>query len=944
MPQAKGGTKNAKDASLFHDVDPEKVFYDLREIGHGSFGAVYFARHNQTKEVVAIKKMSFTGKNSTEKWQDIVKEVQFFTNLKHENCVRYHGCYLKDHTAWLVMDYCLGSASDIIEVHKKPLIEVEIAAVCHGVLLGLDYLHKINRIHRDIKAGNILLSERGVVKLADFGSASMKAPANSFVGTPYWMSPEVILAMDEGQYDGKVDIWSLGITCIELAERKPPLFDMNAMSALYHIAQNDPPQLSSGEWSDDFRLFVKNCLKKQPADRPSSEELLKEKFITRMRPHNTLLELIDRTKSAVRALDKANYNKLKLIMAETSSDIDDISEDGVKAVAPSSAKVKTNTAKNGALAVDTRVSLEQETKKLSLTSQGSSVSEDSPSEGGDELSDSHNSGDAPITFSMPKPSNENEEGDRFATLRPAQLVARQLHEHQGSEAYREQLQVYKRLRQQHQNLIIQLEQRQQQEMYEHRKALEKEFENQMHAFDKEMEKLKAKHRTELEQKVKHSMGEEKKLVKQTKEQQESEMRQLTVKVKNDYKKAKQQHKQEEAQKRASVTSNQLRDQYAQLQQQEEVRKQQEHKYTLNEELRKFRRDQLMMRQNLEKSLLIEEMNTLQAQKDQAHEMLLRHHQCTQELEYKQLSAMHRLRGEQQKNLHDTEWDNQMEYNKKAETELQKKHLLEIRQRPKTLKAQEIKVKKQFHDTLKIQNRQYKLLQKQMLANTPREKHQEIMKKFKEDQVRKVADLASQYEISINDLMQKQKVRLDEIQLTELEALRNQLEQEQEVLRTYQARQSSHLASHIEKEIHELEERVKLRKSLLEERMFEESTRLQDIRLERLRDLQARHQHELTEFDKLSQGYKNPDQNMRNSRLYASGGAGGAFNQGSPRNSGRSFGTPSGDHSRPSRESSTSMSSLQSHGGSRMNSQSSMSASSIQDRRSFHERGPPLSKR
>lgn len=129
-----------------------------------------------------------------------------------------------------------------------------------------------------MKAGNILLTENGTVKLADFGSASIKCPANSFVGTPYWMAPEVsiinhelcmfnkmfflqvILAMDEGQYDGKVDVWSLGITCIELAERKPPYFNMNAMSALYHIAQNDSPTLSSSEWSDVFKHFVEACL------------------------------------------------------------------------------------------------------------------------------------------------------------------------------------------------------------------------------------------------------------------------------------------------------------------------------------------------------------------------------------------------------------------------------------------------------------------------------------------------------------------------------------------------------------------------------------------------------------------------------------------------------------------------------------------------------------
>lgn len=168
---------------------------------------------------------------------------RFLRQLNHPNTIEYKGCYLRESTAWLVMEYCVGSASDIIEVHKKPLHEDEIAAICLGVLSGLSYLHSLGRIHRDIKAGNILLTDNGVVKLADFGSAAIKCPANSFVGTPYWMAPEVILAMDEGQYDGKVDVWSLGITCIELAERKPPYFNMNAMSALYHIAQNESPTL-----------------------------------------------------------------------------------------------------------------------------------------------------------------------------------------------------------------------------------------------------------------------------------------------------------------------------------------------------------------------------------------------------------------------------------------------------------------------------------------------------------------------------------------------------------------------------------------------------------------------------------------------------------------------------------------------------------------------------
>lgn len=307
-------------ASLFTEGDPNKIFTDLREIGHGSFGAVYYARRiNCAREVVAIKKMSISGKQSDEKFHDIVKEVKFLSALNHKNCIEYKGCFFNEGTAWLVMEYCLGSASDIVEVHKKPLKEDEIAAVCHDSLCGLSYLHSKNLIHRDVKAGNILLTDNGTVKLADFGAASMISPANSFVGTPYWMAPEVILAMDEGQYDGKVDVWSLGITCIELAERKPPYFNMNAMSALYHIAQNDPPSLSTAnEWSNDFRHFVDSCLKKNSYERPTSSQAVTYDFIVKSRPRNVILDLINRTKTAVRELDNLNYRKMKkILMIET---------------------------------------------------------------------------------------------------------------------------------------------------------------------------------------------------------------------------------------------------------------------------------------------------------------------------------------------------------------------------------------------------------------------------------------------------------------------------------------------------------------------------------------------------------------------------------------------------------------------------------------------------
>ncbi|XP_014117781.1 PREDICTED: serine/threonine-protein kinase TAO3-like [Pseudopodoces humilis] len=202
------------------------------------------------------------------------------------------------------MEFCVGSALDLLEGHQEPLREEEIGAITEGALQGLGYLHSQGVIHRDVKAGNILLGTPGHVKLGDFGSAAVATPANSLVGTPYWMAPEVILAMDEGLYDGRADVWSLGITCIEMAERRPPLFQLNAMSALYHIAQRDPPGLKQPHsWSEEFRDFVSRCLRKLPQDRPRARELLQHRFLAQERPPGVVPELLRRTKMGTRDAD-----------------------------------------------------------------------------------------------------------------------------------------------------------------------------------------------------------------------------------------------------------------------------------------------------------------------------------------------------------------------------------------------------------------------------------------------------------------------------------------------------------------------------------------------------------------------------------------------------------------------------------------------------------------
>uniref|UniRef100_A0A0X3PWU6 non-specific serine/threonine protein kinase n=1 Tax=Schistocephalus solidus TaxID=70667 RepID=A0A0X3PWU6_SCHSO len=298
MPKitASNAFSDLQSKGIISKEDPNALFTDLHQIGAGNFGIVYRARDKATGENVAIKKLKFDAKRkfSSEDLNDMIREIEFLSIVKHKNCIESKGCYLDHNIPWLVMEYCLGSVADILEVQKHPLKECEIAAIVKEVLCGLVFLHRENYIHRDIKAGNILFSENGGVKISDFGSASFQSPANSFVGTPFWIAPEVIMAMESGLYDTRADVWSVGITCIEMAELKPPYMESaNSMAALYQIALNPPPKLRPAHWSSQFHNFVDFLLQKKQEDRPTSAEALSHPFCSSVRnPTAIISELV----------------------------------------------------------------------------------------------------------------------------------------------------------------------------------------------------------------------------------------------------------------------------------------------------------------------------------------------------------------------------------------------------------------------------------------------------------------------------------------------------------------------------------------------------------------------------------------------------------------------------------------------------------------------------
>uniref|UniRef100_A0A8C2JFY3 non-specific serine/threonine protein kinase n=1 Tax=Cyprinus carpio TaxID=7962 RepID=A0A8C2JFY3_CYPCA len=855
MPNAAraGSLKDPEIADLFFKEDPENLFSDLREIGHGSFGAVYFARDVRTSEVVAIKKMSYSGKQSNEKWQDIIKEVKFLQRLKHPNSIEYKGCYLREHTAWLVMEYLFVYLQrDLYKpifflptVHKKPLQEMEIAAITHGALQGLAYLHSHNMIHRDIKAGNILLTEPGQVKLADFGSASIASPANSFVGTPYWMAPEVILAMDEGQYEGKVDIWSLGITCIELAERKPPLFNMNAMSALYHIAQNESPTLQSSEWTDYFRNFVDSCLQKLPHDRSNSEELLKHAFVRRERPDSVLIDLIQRTKDAVRELDNLQYRKMKKILFQEA-------HNGPAAEVPDDEEeVEHSVGRTGTV---NSVGSNQSIPSMSISASSQSSSVNSLPDAKDENKSEVDLMEKDQTI-IPNSSMIHV---KPVCARTQSIYIFTLHlfskKHEQDSEVREQMSGYKRMRRQHQKYLLALENKLKGEMDEHRLKLDKELENQRNSFAAEMDKLIKKHQCTMEKDAKTFANNEKKFLQHIQSQQKKELNSFLESQKREYKLRKEQLKEELNENQSTPKKekqewlSKQKENFQHFQAEEEANLLRRQRQYLELECRRFKRRILIGRHNVEQDLMREELNKRQTQKDLEHAMLLRHHESMQELEFRHLSNIQKMRAEQIRLQHQTELTNQLEYNKRRERELRRKHVMEVRQQPKSLKSKELQIKKQFQDACKTQTRQYKALRNQLLESIPKPEHKTMLKRLKEEQTRKLATLAEQYDHTINNMLSTQALRLDEAQEAECQVLRMQLQQELELLNAYQSKIKMQTDAQQERERKELEQRVSLRRALLETKIEEEMLTLQNERTERIRSLLERQAREIEAFD------------------------------------------------------------------------------------------------
>jgi len=324
---------------LTKGVDPNDIWEICGELGDGTFGKVYKAKRKTDKSLAAAKIVDIKDESELD---DFMVEIDILSECKHKYVVGLFETYFHDNKLWMMLEFCPGGAMDDIMLDlERGIDETTIKSICRQMVEGLAFLHSCGVIHRDLKAGNVLLTNTGEIKLADFGvSAKSKTPnqkRNTFIGTPYWMAPEVVITetMRDELYDCKADVWSLGITLIEFAEMQPPNHEMHPMRVLFKITKAEPAKLAYRKrWSADFHNFIEKCLQKDPNARPSMTELLQHPFIRDATDTQPCIDLYREAKAEVTEIledlpeDAENLPTPVLKKSVSSDTLDSITTDG----------------------------------------------------------------------------------------------------------------------------------------------------------------------------------------------------------------------------------------------------------------------------------------------------------------------------------------------------------------------------------------------------------------------------------------------------------------------------------------------------------------------------------------------------------------------------------------------------------------------------------------
>ncbi|CAJ0578464.1 unnamed protein product, partial [Mesorhabditis spiculigera] len=888
-------------SSLFTLKDPTLIYCDLLKVGHGSSGQVFYAYDNVTNEAVAVKKMAFTGKDQKDFRDDIIKEIRFLKEAQHPNIVQFINCYLREDKCWLVLEYCLGSAADILEALGTGLRESEIAEICVNILEALKYIHALGRIHRDIKSGNILMSRNGGVKLGDFGSLSSSSPAQTFVGTAYFMAPELITAMEDGHYTTKVDVWALGITCIELAETRPPLYSMNAMAALYQIAMNPPPTLekidptlhSSREpWSEDFVDFLKQCLIKEPTNRTSAAAALKHSFFHKARPPNLISDLVARAKDLVASADNAQFKKFMHFLDENTRQLADST--GTLSFTPLTSQFRKPVDTDNALDAISTYSHSPTNSVISTASIRANGADDKsgtprltpskpdtdmetlPKEPKPASSDTHSSlaesDEAPYqvaeqpwsrngsTKEVPlKPQTSTLRLSKFSTLRTTKSLARQQDKFARCNYVADQMALYKHLRQMQGKELKQLEEKCRNEL----DALRGEQYRELEKLSAEQEKARGKayHSKAIdgEKSRKDAEAKEKKLRKEIQGKQASEMRSFSTIQDKEYNYMKDQEKirlkklhtdKREYERVYKETKDRLLHYRSDI----ELGFKKNLEHELEEQLRRHRRGALIRLHGMEEALNNVVFTGDEKRLAQKHSLLKDHHYQLTKLEENQIQAVHDLKFRHLIIQHEAEKQNQAEYTNKVQEELRRTQAQQTKKRPRELKLKENEIRKQYRQAVKIQAQQFKLYSQEVLRTALPHEAKELTQQLKEDQHRKLALLTSQYDTQVENMIYHNTTYIDDEQQKEAKLLATKLADEEKELASCQEKQKEQLTLLIEKaSCWRLKERIAHRLKKLEHRLADETKSFHEkVQAERAR-LAQKQSEEKQDCDRNAEG-------------------------------------------------------------------------------------------
>ena len=317
--------KNEEDdlwLNIRREDDPSVIWKEIGELGDGAFGKVYKVQQKVTGILAAAKVIQT---RSEEELAENRGEIDILFRTVHANIIRLlDAIYSKDMKLWVMLEWCEGGALDagMLEI-ESALSEQQIRVVGRHTAEALTFLHSRLVIHRDVKAGNLLLTNEGVIKLADFGvsvqNESRDEKRTTFIGTPYWMAPEVVMCetFKDVPYDSKCDVWSFGITLIELAQMEPPHHDMNPVRVLLKIPKADPPTLEKPEqWSRDFHTIIKLCMKKNPEARSTAGELCQHAFFKNVESNESLRELYYKIKELAAKHEKADQERRQLMLEQ----------------------------------------------------------------------------------------------------------------------------------------------------------------------------------------------------------------------------------------------------------------------------------------------------------------------------------------------------------------------------------------------------------------------------------------------------------------------------------------------------------------------------------------------------------------------------------------------------------------------------------------------------